>query len=245
MRLLFLIILTIISCSSFAYDSNDELRIAVASNFSPVLKRIVDKFQEDISQEILVSSASSGKLYAQIVNGANFHIFFSADILRAKLLDQAGLIVSGSRKTYAIGKLVLWGKSQEVIQTHYRGIDLHQLRFLAIANPKLAPYGLAARKYLRQQGLWEKIQSKLVRGENVAQAFQFVMSGNAEVGLVAFSQVKNLQHGKFMELKKTILIEQQLVLLRKSTLAEKFLQFLQLEKVKKLIVQQGYSLPNA
>ena len=167
-----------------------ETRVAVATNFLSAFKVIAEGFQRVTGHQVLVSSGSSGKLYVQIQNGAPFDLFFSADAQRPELLEQEGLAVSGSRFTYAVGRLTLWSVDPSLIPGDGEAV-LRQgtFRFLAIANPKTAPYGQAAFQTLNALKLWEHLEGRLVRGENIGQTFQFVFTENAQLGFVALSQV--------------------------------------------------------
>ena len=166
-----LLFLTIYPATSVA----GELRVAVAANFLATLNEIATNFEEDTEHVATVSSGSSGKLYAQVKNGAPFDVFFSADVMRPKLMEEEGLAVQGSRFTYAVGRLTLWGPAR----TEGNGISTvlsDHVKHVAIANPKTAPYGTAAKQVLQALGLWERIQDRLVRGENIGQTFHFVFS---------------------------------------------------------------------
>ncbi len=229
-----------------------EIRVAVASNFYPAMKEIVLQYELKQSQSsenhnIVLISGSSGKHYAQILNGAPFDIFFSADKVRPILLEKKGISETGSRFTYALGRLVLWSSFDGFIERDERLYN-NDLRFLAIANPKIAPYGVAAREALISMNLWEDLQSKLVRGENIAQTFQFVNGGNAKLGFISYSQLMNPSYpvvGSFWEVPQTLYtpIEQQVVLLKKSSLAKDFLSFIESDESLNIISKYGYDLP--
>jgi len=237
---------------SFTQIAADEIKVAVASNFYPAMKEIVLQYELKQSQSsaknnIVLISGSSGKHYAQIINGAPFDIFFSADKVRPTLLEKKGLSESGSRFTYALGRLVLWSSLDGFVEKDERLYN-NDLRFLAIANPKIAPYGVAAREVLISINLWEDLQSKLVRGENIAQTFQFVNSGNAKLGFISYSQLRNPNYplvGSFWEVPQSLYkpIEQQVVLLKKSSLAKDFLLFIGSDESLNIILKYGYDLP--
>jgi len=237
---------------SFTQIAADEIKVAVASNFYPAMKEIVLQYELKQSQSsaknnIVLISGSSGKHYAQIINGAPFDIFFSADKVRPTLLEKKGLSESGSRFTYALGRLVLWSSLDGFVEKDERLYN-NDLRFLAIANPKIAPYGVAAREVLISINLWEDLQSKLVRGENIAQTFQFVNSGNAKLGFISYSQLRNPNYplvGSFWEVPQSLYkpIEQQVVLLKKSSLAKDFLLFIGSDESLNIISKYGYDLP--
>ena len=230
----------------------DEIKVAVASNFYPAMKEIVlqydlKKSQSSERHKIILIPGSSGKHYAQIFNGAPFDIFFSADKIRPILLEKKGISESGSRFTYALGKLVLWSSLDGFVEKD-EWLYNNDLRFLAIANPKIAPYGVAAREVLISINQWEDLQSKLVRGENIAQTFQFVKSGNAKLGFISYSQLMNPNYaevGSFWVVPQSLYkpIEQQVVLLKQSSLAIDFLSFIESYESLNIISKYGYDLP--
>lgn len=225
-----------------------QLRVAVASNFLPTLRKLATRYQEESGARIKIIAASTGKLYAQIIHGAPFDIFLSADSRRPQLLIESRHAIKSSRFTYASGKIVLWSAQPQVSDCRS---TLEQGKFnrLAIANPKTAPYGVAAQQLIENLGLWKAVQPKLVRGENIAQALHYVDSGNAQIGIVALSQVKLLQNrdGCTWEVPTKLYqpIEQQAVLLNRSkhiVAAEHFLSFLKSERAVELIQDSGYGV---
>jgi len=236
-----------------AHSAANEIRIAVASNFYPTMKVIVEEFELenfDSSKinKIVLIPGSSGKHYAQIINGAPFDIFFSADQARPVLLEEQGIVENASRFTYALGKIVLWSPTNGLVDSEGQVLYDNNFRFLAIANPKIAPYGIATKETLVSMGLWKNMDKKLVRGENIAQAFQFINSGNAKLGFVSFSQLMSPHFslvGSFWEVPKSLYnpIEQQAVLLRDSLLGRNFMEFVQTDKALNIISKFGYDLP--
>jgi molybdate transport system substrate-binding protein len=168
-----------------------ELRIAVAANFLGTLQRLVPQYEKQSGTQLLLSAASSGQLYAQIVEGAPFDVFLSADSQRPLQLEQTGRAEPGSRFTYAIGQLVLWSPPAARFKDGAAYLRGGQYRYLAIANPDVAPYGLAAQQVLQKLRLWDQLQSqqKIVTGASLAQTQQFAASGNADVAFVAWSQL--------------------------------------------------------
>jgi molybdate transport system substrate-binding protein len=239
-------------CTALALISGQlaaaEIRVATASNFSIAMTAIVAAFETTSTHKVLLSFGSTGKHYAQIRNGAPFDAFFAADGKRPELLEQAGQTVPGSRFTYAVGKLVLWSPQPAYVDA--QGEILHQgeFRHLAMANPKLAPYGQAAREILQAQGLWDQLNQRLVRGENIAQAFQFVMSGNAELGFVAWSQLHHpgrAVEGSYWEVPQSLYtpIRQQAVLLSDKQAGREFMAYLQSKEAMHIILQHGYGTP--
>ena len=167
----------------------DEAQVAVAANFTAPMKEIIAAFEQETGHEVKASSGSTGKLYAQIKNGAPFEALLAADQKRPELLEEEGVGVASSRFTYAIGSLVLWSADAGAVDDGPAVLEANGFNKLSIANPKLAPYGEAAMETLDALGLKEAVEPKLVMGENIAQAIQFVDTGNADLGFVALSQV--------------------------------------------------------
>ncbi|WP_447962379.1 molybdate ABC transporter substrate-binding protein [Nitrospira sp. Ecomares 2.1] len=230
----------------------EEVRVAVAANFLATLNEIITSFQKDTGHTILVSSGSSGKLYAQIKNGAPFDVLFSADAERPQLLEREGLAVKGSRFVYSVGRLTLWSADSNLVQgeAHHLLSDGH-FDHLAIANPKTAPYGRAAEHTLKKMGLWEFLKDRIVQGENIGQAFQFVYSKNAQLGFVALSQVLDPKingSGSRWDVPTSFhdSLEQEAVLLmpgQNHAGARAFLDYVKGEKSLAIIERFGYGLP--
>lgn len=168
--------------------------VAVASNFSKPMTEIAAEFEKATGHSAKLSFGSSGKFVSQIENGAPFEILLSADEKGPQNLEKSGLAVAGSRFTYALGKLVLWSSSPGTVDAQGKVLSSGSFKHLALADPKLAPYGLAALEVLKGLGLFEKLQPLFVLGENIGQAQQFISTGNAELGFVALSQV--IENGK-------------------------------------------------
>jgi molybdate transport system substrate-binding protein len=166
--------------------------IAVAANFAEVMERLEGDFERHSPHALNVTTGSTGKLYAQIGNGAPFDVLLAADQRHPELLEEKGLAVAGSRFTYAIGKLTLWSPQPGRIAAD-GAVTLRagEFRRLAIANPDLAPYGAAARQVLEHLGIYQSLGERIVMGENVGQAHVLVATGNAELGLVALSAVRS------------------------------------------------------
>ena len=167
----------------------DEILLAVAANFAAPMQQLVAQFERATQHEVALSLGSSGKLYAQIVHGAPFHAFFSADQSKPAALEQAGHVPAGSGFTYAVGTLVLWSRSPGFVGGDSRRLTTGDFDRLAFANPRLAPYGTAALAVLRHLGVEHSTRPKWVHGENIAQTFQFVTTGNADLGFVALAQL--------------------------------------------------------
>lgn len=172
----------------------DEVKVAVAANFTAPMQAIAPAFEKATGHKLVASFGATGQFYAQIQNGAPFDVFLSADDTTPAKLEQEGNSVPGSRFTYAIGSLVLWSANPNYLDGSDAALKAGQFKHLSIANPKAAPYGLAATQVLAKLGLSEAVKGKLVEGQNITQAHQFVSTGNAELGFVALSQV--YQDGK-------------------------------------------------
>ena len=166
-----------------------EVRVAVAANFAAPMQRIASAFARDTGHTAVLSVGSTGKFYAQIINGAPFQVLLSADTETPARLEREGLAVTGSRFTYAVGRLVLWSKDPALVDSTGSVLRKVVNGRIAVADPKLAPYGAAARETMQQLGLLSAVQAKLVQGESIGQAYHFVASSNAAMGFVALSQV--------------------------------------------------------
>jgi molybdate transport system substrate-binding protein len=229
----------------------EELRVAVASNFLLPLKQLSKEFEKNTANKVVVISASTGKLYAQIKQGAPLDVLLAADSLRPELLETDGIGVPGSRFTYAVGRLALWSADTTLfLKNDLQVLNQKNFRYLAIANPKTAPYGKAAEQVLRKRGFWDQLQTRLVRGENISQTFQFLVTGNADIGFIALSQLKRNQ-GQLKGYSWTVPAEwhdpirQQALLLKRAktnNAAKEFLNFIKSKRVQKIIESYGYSL---
>lgn len=174
-----------------------QVQVAVAANFAAPMKSIAQAFERDTGHKAVLSFGATGQFYAQIKNAAPFEALLAADDRTPAQLESDGLTVSGSRFTYATGRLVLWSKRPDAVDAQGQVLRTKSLQRLAMANPKLSPYGAAASQTLSALGLRDAWAGKIVEGANVAQAYQFVASGNAELGFVALSQVT--QDGKLTQ----------------------------------------------
>lgn len=232
--------------------SAEPLTVAVASNFVPVAEEIGAQFAQQTGHAVRISSGSTGKLYAQISNGAPYDVFLSADSERPALLVASKSGVAETRMTYAVGSLVLWSRDSKFEESgcpeHLQDLGKDHL---AIANPETAPYGAAARDYLIQAGMWERVRPQLVYGENISQTLQFVASGNASMGLIAKSQSVDTRLPQAtcswpVPTSTHRALEQQAVLLARAagdTVAMSFLDFLTSPSAREIIVRHGYTLP--
>lgn len=242
------LLLAIALWGSVTHAVSDEIKVAVASNFSSAMKALELVFEELSGHQVVLSFGSTGKHYAQIKNGAPFDVFMAADVERPRLLETQGLAQTDRRITYARGKLILW-TSQPGIDDIKNALLIGQdFRHLAVANPKLSPYGLAAQQVMIKLDVWPRLQSKLVRGENIAQTFQFVHSSNAGLGFVAYSQVVNpvrsLQ-GSFWVPHESLYspIDQQAVLLTDKQAGKDLMAFLEGSLARQIIQDYGYDVP--
>lgn len=247
-----LVIACWITLTGFACKASaEQVVVAAASNFAVPLTAIIAAFQQNAAHEVIAVNSSSGKIYAQIRNGAPFDVFLSADAEKPLKLEKEGYAVMGSRFTYALGRLVLWSADRDRIHDSPEALLDQPFRKLAIANPRLAPYGAAAAEVLTSLGAQEQIKDQLVYGENIAQTYQFVSSGNAELGFVALSQVwreGQLEAGSawIVPASRHQPIRQDAVLLTRAednSAATQFLQFLQSAKAHEILKTFGYDLP--
>ncbi|QXW18931.1 molybdate ABC transporter substrate-binding protein [Comamonas aquatica] len=172
----------------------DTISVAVASNFTAPMQKIAAEFAKDTGHKAELSFGATGKFYAQINHGAPFGVLLAADDTTPAKIAREGKGVAASRFTYAVGKLVLWSKQDGYVDAQGAVLKTGKFQHVAIANPKLAPYGMAAQQTLTQLGLLEQIKPKFVQGENIGQTYQFAATGNAELGFVALSQV--MENGK-------------------------------------------------
>lgn len=244
-----LFVAAVVPASSASSESPAQLTVAVASNFRTAAQAIVGAFEAETGHRARISFASTGKLYAQIVNGAPFDLFLAADIARPVRLEQQGLIVAKSRYTYATGRLALWNPQENFIEDNASALLNGSFEHLAIANPVHAPYGSAAIEVLKKINVLQKLENKIVKGENIAQAFQFVHSRNAQLGFVAFAQISQLQEserGSYWLVPQGMhsRIDQQVVLLNDSEAARALWQFLKSETVLAILQQYGYDTPD-
>lgn len=228
--------------------SAGEVTVAVAANAAEAIEALAADFEQRTGHRVTVTVGSTGKLYAQILHGAPFDVFLAADQERPRLLVEQQLAIAGSRITYAVGRLALWSRQSGAVKAGVAVLREGAFRRLAIANPDLAPYGAAARKTLRELGLWESLRSKIVLGENVGQSFAMTASGNAELGLVALSSVLSAGNSYSQERWEVPVrlhepIQQDAVLLargRDNEAGRDFYRFLASPEAKKIIASFGF-----
>ena len=212
--------------------------MAVASNFVGVAKVLGERFERSLGHTVVLVPGSTGKQYAQIVNGAPYDVWLAGDAARPEALEAAGKIVPGSRVTYAVGRLLLVGATSGEV------LEKGDFRKMAIANPDLAPYGSAAREVMEKLGVWQRDvdAGKVVRGESVGQAWNFFATKNVDLAFVSASQVGDAEAWVVPE-KDYAPIRQQAVLLRDSEGGRAFLEFMRGDEALKLIAEYGYGIP--
>jgi molybdate transport system substrate-binding protein len=248
----------LLTCFLAGTAQGERIDVAVASNFMAPIKELSREFERDSGHNVRLSFGSSGKFYAQIRHGAPFLVFFSADQAKPQALESAGLTVPGSRFTYAIGTLVLWSAKPGFLTNGQERLASGEFNRLALANPRLAPYGVAAIEVLESLKLTAATRPKWVQGENISQTYQFVSTGNADIGFVALSQLQGdssfrdsnglKASGSSWKVPQTLHrpIRQDAVLLKRgeySPAARALLEFIRSEKAGAIIVRQGYLLP--
>jgi molybdate transport system substrate-binding protein len=229
-----------------------EVIVAVAANFTAPMQKIAQSFEQDTGHKAVLSFGATGHLYAQIKNGAPYQVLLAADDETPTKLEKEGLGVAASQFTYAIGKLVLWSKQPGLVDDKGEVLRTDRFQRIALANPKLAPYGMAAVETLTHMGLLTTLQAKFVQGENIAQTYQFVATENAALGFVAQSQV--MVDGKLVSGSAWVVpsgwhtpIRQNAVLLKSGQnqpAALALMAYLKTDKVKQLIRQYGYEVPS-
>lgn len=227
-----------------------EVQVAVAANFTAPMKLIAADFEKASGYKAALSFGATGKFYAQITNGAPFDVLLAADDETPAKLEKEGFGVNGSRFTYAVGKLVLWSPKPGYVDDRGGILKKGSFTHIALANPRLAPYGAAAVEVMTKLGLMGTLEPRFVQGENIAQTYQFVSTGNAELGFVALSQV--YEDGKLRSGSGWIVpsamhtpIRQDAVLLSRgkgNPAATALLQYLRSDKAKAVIRAYGYDL---
>lgn len=229
----------------------EQALVAVASNFAPVAEALVARFESTTGHRVTLVPGSTGKLYAQIVRGAPFDVFLAADSARPARLVAEGRALADSQRIYALGRLVLWSASADLRPR--LGPELlasGRFRHLAVANPDLAPYGMAAREVLRTLDLETKLEERLVFGENIGQTYALVASGNATLGFIAYAQVATEVErgagGWRVPANHHAPIRQEGVLLARAATnpaARAFLDYLATDAAKRAISVAGYEVP--
>jgi molybdate transport system substrate-binding protein len=238
--------LLLAACSCVAQEAAaDELRVAVATNFAAAMSALVERFEETTGHTVLVSAGSTGAHYAQIKSGAPFDAFFAADVERPRRLEAEGAAIAGSRLLYAVGRLALWSNRVGYVDGQGTVLENGDFRHLAIANPELAPYGAAAREVLAARGVWDRLQPRLVTGQDIGQTYSFIKTGNAELGFVAWAQLCRPGEpiaGSYWLVPESLHrpIEQEAVLLRDTAAARALLEFVRGAEARAIIRSFGY-----
>jgi molybdate transport system substrate-binding protein len=227
----------------------DEVRIAVAANFTDATREIAPLFERATGHTTRISYGSTGKLYSQIEHGAPFELFLAADTTRPVKAEREGLAVPGTRIVYARGKLVMWSIKSDLFVNGVEYLKGANFDHLALANPKTAPYGLAAEQVMRRFGVLSQLTPKLVKGDSITQTFQFIATGNADAGFVAMAQIKGWQgdQGTLWEIPADYYapIEQAAVLLKRgehNPAAIAYLRFLESDAAREVIEGYGYGI---
>jgi molybdate transport system substrate-binding protein len=223
-----------------------EVQVAVAANFTAPMQKIAPMFEADTGHKAVLAFGSTGRFYAQIRNGAPFDVLLAADDETPAKLEREGQ--GGSRYTYAIGKLVLWSKQPTLVDDKGEVLKGGRFEKLALADPKLAPYGAAAVETLTQLGVLHNLRARIVQGENISQTHQFIATENAQLGFVALSQVwadGKLKEGSAWVVPSTLYspIRQDAILLNKgrnNDAAKALLAYLRGEKARNIIRSYGY-----
>jgi len=229
----------------------NELRVAVASNFKSTAQKLATQFEEETGHKVTLISGSTGSLYSLISHGAPYDIFLSADSQRPQKLVEDNLAYPDSQFVYAVGQLAYWSPNQEKLtQNNLVSLLKNQTSKLALANPRLAPYGLSTSKYLDLKGLSKHVKSRLVTGNNITQTLQFIYSGNAQSGFVSYSELLNAgikDHFILLDPKSYPAINQQAVILRRTkelATAQEFMTFIKTVSCD-TILDSGYGLAPA
>jgi molybdate transport system substrate-binding protein len=231
----------------------EEVRVAAAADLKFAMTRLAEQFEKDTGTKVYVTYGSSGNFFSQIQNGAPFDLFFSADVEYAKKLEAGGFAEQGTLYTYAVGRIVLWmppGTKVDVAKEGWNSLLDASVHKIAIANPEHAPYGRAAVAALQKAGIYEQVKLKLVYGENISQAAQFVQSGNAQAGIIARSLVASpgMSEGKTWEIPAEMhpSIEQAAILVngaKNKIAARAFLNFVKSAAGREILVKYGFAVP--
>jgi molybdate transport system substrate-binding protein len=237
----------------FRVAAAQEIRVAAAADLKFALDELSAQYEKQTGAKISVSYGSSGNFFAQIQNGAPFDIFMSADIDYPRKLEAAGLAEADTLYEYAVGRIVIWmpaGAGPDLVKLGWKALLQPSVDKVAIGNPEHAPYGRAAIAALRSAGIYEQVQPKFVYGENIAQAAQFVASGNAQAGILALSLALSppMRRGKRWEIPENMYppIEQGAIILKNAKEkqgARAFLAFLKSPAARKILDSYGFRLP--
>ena len=233
----------------------EEVTVAVAANFTAPMQKIAQAFEQDTGHKALLAFGATGKFYAQIKNGAPFAVLLSADDETPTRLEKEGVAIAGTRFTYAIGRLALWSKNPLLVDDKGQVLlsnatDKNSFKKIAIADPKLAPYGAAAIEVLGRMDALAKLTPKLVQGDSIGQAFQFVMTENAELGFMALSQISidgRITQGSAWVVPQNLYtpLKQEAVLLplgKNNAAALALMKYMRTDRAQAIIRAYGYTL---
>ena len=242
--------LALVSTFFWVVAQAGEVTVAVAANFTAPMQKIARAFEQDTGHKALLAFGSTGKFYAQIKNGAPFAVLLAADDETPARLEKEGLAIAGTRLTYATGRLALWSKNPNLVDDKGEVLRGSGFNKLAIADPKLAPYGAAAMEVIQHLGVQASVGPRLVQGESIGQTYQFVSTENAQLGFVALSQISfdsRITQGSAWVVPQSMhtAIKQDAVLLnagKDNAAAIALLKYLQADKAKTIIRQYGYAL---
>ena len=252
-RLLLLYVMLVLLCRP-AIALADDIAVAAASDLQFAIKELIVEYEKQTGHHVKLSLGSSGNFYAQVQQGAPFDLYFSADIGYPKKLEEAGLTVPGSLYRYAVGRVVLWAPKQSPVEVS-KGLTVLRdaaVRKIAIANPKHAPYGRAAVAAMEQSQVYAEVKDRLVLGENISQAAQFIESGACDVGIIALSLamapvMKSAGSYWLIPAEAHPPLEQGAVIMKQSKqqdAARHFLQFMQSPQGQEVMTRYGFTLPN-
>lgn len=250
MKLIWKLAVPVIMAMIYTTAHGAEVQVAVAANFTGPMQKIAPAFEKATGHKAIVAYGTVGKFYAQIKNGAPFEVLVSSDDATPLRLEQDGLAIAASRFTYAVGKLVLWSTKPDLVDRQGEILKQGNFKHLAVANPKLAVYGAAAAEVMSKMGVLAALEHQLVLGENITQTYQFVATGNADLGFVALSQIyKDGQYatGSYWTVPAELYpqLKQDAVLLKRSEdnpAALALLDFLQSDSAREIIRSFGYTL---
>ena len=253
MARLLLCVMLVLLCRP-AIASADDIAVAAASDLHFAIKELIVEYEKQTGHHVKLSLGSSGNFYAQLQQGAPFDLYFSADIGYPKKLEEAGLTVPGSLYRYAVGRVVLWAPKQSPVEVS-KGLTVLRdaaVRKIAIANPKHAPYGRAAVAAMERSQVYAEVKDRLVLGENISQAAQFIESGACDVGIIALSLamapvMKSAGSYWLIPAEAHPPLEQGAVIMKQSKqqdAARHFLQFMQSPQGQELMTRYGFTLPN-
>ena len=253
MARLLLCVMLVLLCRP-AIASADDIAVAAASDLQFAIKELIVEYEKQTGHHVKLSLGSSGNFYAQLQQGAPFDLYFSADIGYPKKLEEAGLTVPGSLYRYAVGRVVLWAPKQSPVEVS-KGLTVLRdaaVRKIAIANPKHAPYGRAAVAAMEQSQVYAEVKDRLVLGENISQAAQFIESGACDVGIIALSLamapvMKSAGSYWLIPAEAHPPLEQGAVIMKQSKqqdAARHFLQFMQSPQGQEVMTRYGFTLPN-